>query len=697
MNSIKNTRWERRLAYFKENRTWSLVEFLQWSIVYANEFGEKQDEHLLYKICLEQLSRNPQLLETSDDKSVTQLASQCLDTFEKDSKSFKVKVFWSNSSTVMKTLKRASDMNAKSLVHQMLNLHYDFNEALSNTTRDTIKPVLKRKSTYKSENKKKKIPIDPTESDDMSEDGMEDSIIEESNTPTKRGKVQKPTKTTIGDDEIRTSEQRMYPSERSAERHYKSLSSTEENEPDDQFSFLSNGHESEQDINCFDSPQIDAESNAEGPDDDGQMSASDYEKFRQKYNNMETSKKWLLSTGTVVEDKLYDFGLKCTREHLSHSFILDPDDENYLNEGIFTKDELVEIRSFQAKSLPTIPKELLTYLNSFRPKTTADLRRLVFRQEDMDQNFDRQKDFDRDWIRNTVYNLLREYEANSLKKDHLEMWLLLHVWSFIDKAFENLKDVEAVRGESCSLASSERKNKKRTVSALIKVKRKILGRKGDLIIRKIISEYGCSEAGIFYKGENDTKLLRERGLKTPKMMKDMFYNLCVAVDWDEQKIRKMETIGFLHAGLIMMMLRLDSPSGYTCRISRSKSFSIPSQVDEFGTKALPTILMAWMAKTIVANAIRLVEQEDEVNFNEEDQLQQLLNSCETSSTIPPLSPKQTKTHLPHLPSNSDTPQKKEESFVIKSGSVGTTDSVQINAKKGSQVLLSKSFIIYKNY
>jgi len=73
-------------------------------------------------------------------------------------------------------------------------------------------------------------------------------------------------------------------------------------------------NESEKDINCFNLPQIDAESNAEGLDDGRQMSASDYEKFREKYNNMETSKKWLLSTGTVVEDKLYEFGLKCTQE-----------------------------------------------------------------------------------------------------------------------------------------------------------------------------------------------------------------------------------------------------------------------------------------------------------------------------------------------------------------------------------------------
>ncbi|CAH1767987.1 9770_t:CDS:2, partial [Entrophospora sp. SA101] len=379
--------------------------------------------------------------------------------------------------------------------------------------------------------------------------------------------------------------------------------------------------EPELDINCPSSPQTGAESNCEDlvNDDDGQqMLAPDYEKFRQTYNRMETSKKWVLSTGTVVEDNLYDFGLKCTQEHLSHSFILDPDDKNYLNNGVFTESELAEVRNFREKQLPTMPKELLTYLNSFRPKTTTDLRRLIFRQEDMDQNFNWQKDFDRDWIRNTVYNLhaLLNYTSESLKKDHLEMWLLLHVWSFIDKAFENLGDVEAV-----SLSSSERKNKQRTISALTKVRRKILGRRGDLIIRKISLEYGCSEAGMIYKGENDTKLLQERGLKTPKMIKDMFYHLCIAVDWDEQKIRKIETIGFLHAGLTMMMLRLDSPSGYTCRITRSKTFIIPSQVAEFGAKALPAILLAWVAKTIVANTIHLVEQGDENDINEEELLQ----------------------------------------------------------------------------
>ncbi|EXX59474.1 hypothetical protein RirG_188730 [Rhizophagus irregularis DAOM 197198w] len=58
----------------------------------------------------------------------------------------------------------------------------------------------------------------------------------------------------------------------------------------------------------------------------------------------------------------------------------------------------------------------------------------------------------------------------------------------------------------------------------------------------------------------------------PKMMKDMFDQLCKTFDQDEKKTRKLETIGFLYAdsifqGLMMTLLRLDSPAGYICRVS----------------------------------------------------------------------------------------------------------------------------------
>lgn len=63
-------------------------------------------------------------------------------------------------------------------------------------------------------------------------------------------------------------------------------------------------------------------------------------------------------------------------------------------------------------------------------------------------------------------------------------------------------------------------------------------------------EYGCGEAGKLYTGYNGTKILHERGLKTPKMMKDQFDDLCTYMGSKEKKMRKLETIGFIHAGMI---------------------------------------------------------------------------------------------------------------------------------------------------
>ncbi|CAI2191182.1 18557_t:CDS:2 [Funneliformis geosporum] len=79
-----------------------------------------------------------------------------------------------------------------------------------------------------------------------------------------------------------------------------------------------------------------------------------------------------------------------------------------------------------------------------------------------------------------------------------------------------------IRSESSSRASSNRKNRNRIGSAIVKMKRKIMRRRGDLIIRKVSTEYGCSEAGKSFKGSNETKLLHERGI-------NMFYSLCEAV------------------------------------------------------------------------------------------------------------------------------------------------------------------------
>ncbi|KAG9289662.1 hypothetical protein G9A89_014397 [Geosiphon pyriformis] len=259
--------------------------------------------------------------------------------------------------------------------------------------------------------------------------------------------------------------------------------------------------------------------------------------------------KWVLSTGKRVEDALYHYGMQCSHEHLCHSFIIDPYDENYLKNNVFTMNELKEIQSFNKKPMPLMPTDLLKYLNSFRATNASDMRKLILNSNIYDQSFDRSKNFDFDWIRNTVYNLLLEYEANHLENDHAETWIMLHIWSFIDKAFLDIDGVEVVRGEGSSRASSKRKNLHRVAASTNPLKRKAMGRRGDLIIRKWHTEYGCCEAGKIFDGNNGTKLLEEKSLKMPKMMKDMFVDLCEAVNNEKNKIKKLETVGFIIAGI----------------------------------------------------------------------------------------------------------------------------------------------------
>ena len=51
-------------------------------------------------------------------------------------------------------------------------------------------------------------------------------------------------------------------------------------------------------------------------DDDNlkEMTALDYEKYKKAYAKMNNEKEWILTTGKIIEDALYNFGLHCKYE-----------------------------------------------------------------------------------------------------------------------------------------------------------------------------------------------------------------------------------------------------------------------------------------------------------------------------------------------------------------------------------------------
>ncbi|CAG8814513.1 40407_t:CDS:2, partial [Gigaspora margarita] len=208
---------------------------------------------------------------------------------------------------------------------------------------------------------------------------------------------------------------------------------------------------------------------------------------------------------------------------LYHLFVIDPNDKIYVNEGVFTKFELDKIKKYKFKPLLQMPQGLLTYLYSFWVYDLLDLRKEILKTQQWDSPYNQKTYFDLNWIRNTMYNL-----------------------KFRKEIFEIIFDTHLK------------------------------------FHRQGIWKYGQSgNFGKSFDGNNGSKLLKERGLKTPKMIKDMFYSLCAAVEMEEKKIRKLQSIGFMHADVSNNLF---------------KNVGIPLQIAQFGSKVLPVVILAWKAK-----------------------------------------------------------------------------------------------------
>ncbi|RGB24223.1 hypothetical protein C1646_773383 [Rhizophagus diaphanus] len=324
------------------------------------------------------------------------------------------------------------------------------------------------------------------------------------------------------------------------------------------------------------------------------VDTSSFEKsFEEKYNKMNDDLKWKLQcTGRVVEDVLYNSIKNFTSEHLVHSFTIDVNDP--MLEEVFSPAELEEMDMTNTKEDPELSADLYSHLARYYDKTSVKEIRELLKDADFSGS-----SFEIETLTYSIYSLIRQYERNpnAFSLDHYEAWYNVNVWGpIIDRTYDDIAHIDVIRGESSSLASSERRNNNRTLDT-----RKEMGRRGDAIIRKCSSglklEFGGSEAGRHYEGQNATKWLKESGLKLPKMMRDMFVGLCKHTNWDMGKMNKIETIGYIHGGSVLMIMSLDLPAGYITRITKSDLYHIPEEIGSF-SEAIKLITAMRVTRTM---------------------------------------------------------------------------------------------------
>lgn len=112
----------------------------------------------------------------------------------------------------------------------------------------------------------------------------------------------------------------------------------------------------------------------------------------------------------------------------------------------------------------------------------------------------------------------------------------------------------------------------------------------------------------------------------------MLVDLGNFVKWEPNKLRQLELVSFIHAGLHMILLRMDVPAGYICRISRSDTLQIPIDVKCF-ENVLKCMILAWKAKAIVRKTIDVVEGIDD-NDSLDDLQEAGVRKCENLTIVP---------------------------------------------------------------
>ncbi|RIA87204.1 hypothetical protein C1645_740297 [Glomus cerebriforme] len=322
------------------------------------------------------------------------------------------------------------------------------------------------------------------------------------------------------------------------------------------------------------------------------------------YNLMDKQYMWKLSSGKFVEEELYKLGQGLEFEHAVHSFILDIEDELIVEH--FTETELREIDNTSIPEVPELSNEIDGFLNKFLGKTNLNEIRQIIKESSFGNDYDHEKHHDLDYICLALHSLVREIQNGSIKGTNLENWYNCHVWSVVfDQAFGDIRAIAVVRGESTSISTATRKNKKRRSE-----ERRKIGHRGDWILRAVGNgkkdEFGAGEAGKDWVDEYGTKYIRETGLKLPKTLKDMLVNLMERIKWNEEVRRQIQTIGIIHAGLTMTIVYADNPKGYICRFQRCDLMEVPDTIEKFDS-VLTILASVLNAKSAVQETVKMVQ------------------------------------------------------------------------------------------
>ncbi|KAG2175361.1 hypothetical protein INT44_007849 [Umbelopsis vinacea] len=227
------------------------------------------------------------------------------------------------------------------------------------------------------------------------------------------------------------------------------------------------------------------------------------------------------------------------------------------------------INTFKPVAFPDAPDDVANYLSSLSAKATVNLQKQCLNRS-WSEIFSRQSDFDLEWANFCNIEFVGTIHAIRMHRImHSGIWLTYGIW-WIDCLMMcyNWKQSE----ESASISSSFRKNEDCFMSTYSKINRRAMCIRGDLLLQKGMTEYGCAEGDANYDGPNGTKSMSGIGMVARKMLKDMLNNLATMCQKEEARVVQLRTVGYIHSESSMETLTMNANKGYITRLTRSKQY-----------------------------------------------------------------------------------------------------------------------------
>ncbi|KAI9467796.1 MAG: hypothetical protein EXX96DRAFT_592235 [Benjaminiella poitrasii] len=227
------------------------------------------------------------------------------------------------------------------------------------------------------------------------------------------------------------------------------------------------------------------------------------------YEQMDEERMWKLSSGKIVEKEMMKMVERCKFEHPCHSFIFDTEDKNWLD--FFTLEEI------------NLPENFSNLLDNIHQSVNVigmnDLHKCL-----STKYFHPKNEAPCHWAQKSVLEGIELHMFDFLKDtEYTERDLMSRIWRLILTSFNHSRIT--IREEVPSAATKAQMNRKRRLSTLEPMKRKLKSKVPDHIMKFGTYEIGLTEGAKLDDDETGNKFLKDVMFKTPKLLKDMMSKL----------------------------------------------------------------------------------------------------------------------------------------------------------------------------